>query len=410
VDETGQMNSIMESSEGPLRGVLVIELGQVLAGPFCSALLADLGATVIKVERPKIGDPIREWGPSLENGEHLWFPILARNKYCVTADLHQKEGKELVSALIKKADILIENFRPGTLEKFGLGYELLTIENPSLIMIRVSGFGQSGPYAKRPGYGSIGEAMGGLRYITGDPTVPPSRVGISIGDSLAGLFGAVGGLAALHERRTSGKGQVVDVAIYESVLAVMESMLPDWTFGGVIRERSGSVLPHVAPSNVYPTADGAMVLIAANQDTVFTRLAGAMGTPELAQSKQFRSHGERGKAQKELDDLIAQWTVKLNARDLTKVLEEYGVPFGFIYRAPEMLTDEHFVARDSIAWIRHPVLGSFPMQNVTPKLSRTPGVIQWTGPALGQHNELIWGNIVGLSNEQMSSYREKAII
>ncbi len=266
-------------SIGPLHGLRVIEMGQLVAGPFCGQILGDLGAEVIKIEQPGKGDPIREWGRALPRGESLWWSVIGRNKKSVTVDLRTQRGQTVAARLISRADILVENFRPGTLERWGLGYEKLSANNPGLVLTRVSGFGQTGPYSSRPGYGSIGEAMGGLRYIVGDPSTPPSRVGISIGDTLAAVFAAIGTLGAVYERTRSGRGQVVDSAIYEAVLGIMESIVPEWVLSGYQRERSGAILPNVAPSNVYPTADGGWMLIAANQDTVFARLAAAMGKP-----------------------------------------------------------------------------------------------------------------------------------
>ncbi|MEQ9003441.1 MAG: CoA transferase, partial [Pseudomonadales bacterium] len=278
------------AATGPLADLRVLELGTLIAGPFCGQLLGDLGAEVIKIEPPGTGDPMRAWGQGLP----VWWPVIARNKKSVTLNLREAEGQALLKRLVADADVLIENFRPGTLERWGLGYPELAQVNPRLIMARVSGFGQTGPYAKRAGYGSIGEAMGGIRYLAGDPDRPPSRVGLSIGDSLAATFACVGVLAALHHREQSGRGQVVDSAIYEAVLAMMESTIPEYTEAGVIRERSGAILPKIAPSNVYPTRDGEMIVMGANQDSVFTRLCEAMGQPALATDPRYASHTARG--------------------------------------------------------------------------------------------------------------------
>jgi formyl-CoA transferase len=267
------------AAHGPLSDVRVLETGQLLAGPFCGQLLADFGAEVIKLEDPSRGDPMREWGREKPHGLSLWWPVVARGKKSVTCNLRTEQGQQLVRRLVAESDVLVENFRPGTLERWGLGYDELAAINPGLVLVRVTGFGQSGPYSARAGYGSIGEAMGGLRYVSGNPDSAPSRVGISIGDSLGGAFAAYGAVVALHARRTTGRGQVVDSAIYEAVLAMMESLVPEYAVGGYTRERTGATLPNIAPSNVYPTADDEMVLIAANQDTVFRRLAGVMGQP-----------------------------------------------------------------------------------------------------------------------------------
>jgi formyl-CoA transferase len=394
----------------PLADLRVLEMGQLLAGPFCAQLLGDFGADVIKCEPPGVGDPMREWGREKPNGVSLWWPILARNKRSITIDLRTADGQDLVRALIPKVDILVENFRPGTLERWGLGYDELAAINPGLILIRVTGFGQNGPYAARPGYGSIGEAMGGLRYVSGDPATPPSRMGVSIGDTLCGTFAALGGLVAVHARHRTGKGQVVDAALYEAVLAVMESLLPEYALAGHIRERTGAILPNVAPSNVYPTADGELVLIAANQDTVFTRLAACMGRPELATDDRYRSHGARGEHQAELDELISAWTATFDTAALEERLDEHAIPMGRIYRAKEMLADPHFAARQSIVELDHPVLGPFPMQNVTPRLTATPGRVRALGPRLGEHNDEVYGDLLGLDEAARQRLRDAGVI
>ncbi len=391
---------------GPLSDIRVLELGQLIAGPFCGQLLGDLGAEVIKVEMPEVGDPMREWG----QGIPVWWSVIARNKKSITLNLRQTEGQDLLQQLVSHADVLIENFRPGTMEKWQLGYDVLAEINPGLIMVRVSGFGQTGPYASRAGYGSIGEAMGGFRYLAGDPDRPPSRVGLSIGDSLAATFACVGTLAALHSRSHSGQGQVVDSAIYEAVLAMMESTIPEYTEGGIIRERSGAILPKIAPSNVYPTADGEMIVMGANQDSVFARLCVAMGREGLATDPQFSDHAARGEHQLELDDLIAQWTATLPAAELLALLESHSVPAGRIYRAPEMLADPQFIARQSIVEVAHRDYPTLKMQNVVPKLSATPGAIRWPGPTLGEHNVEVFGELLGLNEETLADLRTKGIV
>ena len=375
----------MKHHKPALDGVRVIELGQLIAGPFCGQLLADFGADVVKVEQPGEGDPMRRWGYS-RDGKSLSWSVIARGKRSVTADLKSADGSAFVRALVAQADVLVENFRPGTLERYGLGWEELSAINPELILVRVSGFGQTGPYATRAGYGSIGEAMGGLRHLVGDPDRPPSRTGLSIGDMLAGMHAAYGTLLALYARQHTGVGQVVDVSIYESVLAMTEALVPDYAIAGVTRERSGPVLPGVAPSNVYPTADGDFVLVAANQDTVFRRLAAAMGQPDLATSPEYATHAARGVRQRELDDLIARWTAEHPADEVLAILEEHAVPAGRVYTARDMLTDPQFEARESIVRVPDPDLGPIPMQNVAPRLSATPGRIRWTGPKLGTHD------------------------
>ncbi|MEP6660959.1 MAG: CoA transferase [Acidimicrobiales bacterium] len=395
---------------GALDDIRVIEVGQLVAGPFCGQLLADFGAEVIKVEPPGEGDPMRNWGREKSGGLSLWWPIVARNKKSITLDLHKPEGQRLLRELAATADVLIENMRPGTLERWGLGYDDLASVNPRLVMIRVTGFGQDGPYSSQPGYGSIGEAMGGLRYVMGEPDHPPSRAGISIGDTIAALFACIGGLMALHARERTGRGQVVDAALYEAVLAVMESLISEYDTTGYIRERTGGVLPNIAPSNAYPTADGLMILIAANQDTVFRRLCEAMGRAELATDPRYMTHLARGDHQKELDDLIASWTATLDAQTLREILVAHSVPNGWIYRAPEMLADPHFAARDAIVRVSHPELGELAMQNVAPRLSATPGAIQWVGPELGAHNDEILGTVLGLSEVERAVLRAAGVI
>lgn len=387
----------------PLKDLRVIEMGQLLAGPFCGQILGDFGAEIIKIEDPAHGDPMRQWGQEKPHGKSLWWPVIARNKKSVTVDLRAEAGQEVVRHLVEHSDVLIENFRPGRLEEWGLDYATLSAINPGLILIRVTGFGQTGPYSGRAGYGSIGEAMGGLRHIVGQKEGPPSRVGISIGDSLAGTMGAIGGLVALHARERSGLGQVVDAAIFEAVLGYMESLLPEYEIAGYLRERTGSILPNVAPSNVYPTAEGQMVLIAANQDTVFRRMAGAMGQSGLADDPRYSTHSARGQHQEELDNLISEWTKDYTSDQLLNLMEDHAVPAGRIYRAPDMLTDPHFAARESIVRLAHPEFGEIPMQNVVPKLSATPGAVRSPGPELGAHNHEILRDLLKMSDEQVSA-------
>ncbi|MCU0976899.1 MAG: CoA transferase [Steroidobacteraceae bacterium] len=394
---------------GPLGDLRVLEMGTLLAGPFCGQLLGDMGAEVIKIEPPNQGDPMRVWGRQKQGDPSLWWPVVARNKKAVTLDLRQAEGQEVLRELVTKADFLLENFRPGTLEKWGLGWRELSAINPRLIMIRVSGFGQTGPYSSQAGFGAIGEAMGGLRYVVGDPSTPPSRMGISIGDSLAATFACVGALSALHYREKTGRGQVVDSAIYEAVLNMMESLITEYDKTGYIRERTGAILPNVAPSNVYPTSDG-LVLIAANQDTVFGRLCEAMGRPELAKDPRYSSHQARGARQRELDDLVGDWTRALPTRRVLDLMSEYGVPAGLIYRAPEMLDDPHFAAREAIVTVDHPQFGRLRMQNVAPKLSETPGGIRSASPDLGQHNDDVYLGLMGMAPERYEQLKQRKVI
>ncbi|WP_344767800.1 CoA transferase [Aeromicrobium panaciterrae] len=368
-----------------LSSLRVIELGQLIAGPFCCQLLADLGADVIKVEQPDVGDPMRSWGV-VHDEKSLSWNVIARGKRCVTADLRTPDGRDFVLELVRQADVVVENFRPGTLERFGLGYEVLSEANPKIVLTRVSGYGQDGPYSSRAGYGSIGEAMGGLRYLVGDPDRAPSRFGVSLGDMLAGVHAAIGTLAALRARDTTSVGQVVDVSIYESVLAMTEALVSDYAIGGITHERSGAILPGVAPSNVYETADGELLLIAANQDSVFGRLAAAMGRPELAASDEYATHIARGARQAELDVEVEKWTRSLSTEDVLNALDEHSVPVGRIYVARDMLADEHFKARNSIVDVPDDILGSVPMQAVTPRLSKNPGSVRWGGSEHGAHD------------------------
>ena len=396
--------------QGPLTDIRVIEMGQLLAGPFCGQLLADFGAEVIKCEQPGEGDPMREWGREKPYGKSLWWPVVARNKKSLTLNLRTPEGQQVLRDLVATSDILIENFRPGTLERWNLGYEELSKINPKLIMVRVTGFGQTGPYSSRAGYGSIGEAMGGLRYVVGDPSTQPSRMGISIGDELAATYACLGAMMALHHRDRTGKGQIVDSAIYEAVLAMMESMVTEYAAAGYIRERTGPILPNVSPSNVFDTKDGKLLLVAANQDTVFKRLADAMGQPELARNPRYATHAARGAVQVELDALINEWTKTIDLAPLEALLTDHGVPCGLIYTAPDMLQDPHFKARNAIVDVPHPVFGSLKMQNVAPRLSDTPGAVRHAGPELGEHTEDVLKGILGIASERLDDWRARGII
>lgn len=392
---------------GPLTDLRVIELGQLVAGPFCGQMFADLGADVIKVEAPGQGDPLRQWG---REGYPLWWSVCARNKRCITANLREPDGQDLLRDLVKRADFLVENFRPGTMEKWGLGYDELKAINPGLIMIRVSGYGQTGPYASRPGYASVGEAMGGLRHVMGEPDRKPSRAGISIGDSLTGLFATLGALGALHHRHKTGKGQMIDASIYESVLAMMEGLVPEHMIEGSIRERTGAFLPGIAPSNIYEGNDG-MVIIAANQDSIFARLSKAIGRPELKDDPKYVNHVARGENQVELDQLIQDWTGSRAIDEVERVMIENAVPIGKIYRAPEMLSDPHFAARESLTPVPSDRWGEVTMQNVFPRMSETQGAVRWDGPSkLGQHTEEVLTEVLDLTPEQIEKLRASGIV
>jgi len=394
-------------NQGALKDIRVVELGQLLAGPFCGQLLGDMGAEVIKVEPPGAGDPMRVWG--LGDDKVNW-EVIARNKKSVSANLRLPEGQELVRKLIVKADVLIENFKPGTLEKWGLGPDVLHAINPGLIIARMSGYGQTGPYSDRAGFGGIGEAMGGWRYIVGEPDRPPSRMGISIGDTLTATYGCMGVLGALHARQATGKGQVVDTALYEAVLQVMESVIPEYDHSGIIRERSGSFLPGVAPSNVYRCSDGDF-MIGANKDAIFTRLAQAMGQPELARDPRYATHLARGENQIELDTRINQWSALQTVAEIEALMIEHSVPAGKVYRAPEMLDDPHFQAREAIIKVKTERFGMLRMQNVVPRLSATPSSVRTPAPSkVGQHNAEVYGDLLGLSDQQLDDLAQGGII
>jgi crotonobetainyl-CoA:carnitine CoA-transferase CaiB-like acyl-CoA transferase len=405
------MNDIPRYDHGPLEGIRVLELGTLLAGPFAGRLLGDFGAEVIKVESPDAPDLMREWGAHRYQGRGLLWPIQSRNKKCITLNLREPKGRELFARIAARCDVLIENFRPGTMEKWGLGWEDLSQLNPRLVMTRVSGFGQTGPYRERAGFGSVGEAIGGIRYITGFPDRPPVRVGISLGDALAAMFATIGTLAALEHRHRSGRGQMVDCAIYEAVFALMESVVTEYDKLGVVRERMGLVLPKVAPSNVYPTRDGRLLIVAANQDAVFRRLAVAMGQPELADDPRYATHVARGERQYELDDIVAAWTRNHDAARLWSILNEAGVPAGPIYSAADIATDEQYRARGAIRTMVDPELGEIKMPGIVPRLSETPGVLKWTGPARpGTHNREIYGEWLGIDDIELKRLADAGII
>ena len=377
---------------GALSDIRVIEMGQLLAGPFCGQLLGDMGADVIKLEPPGAGDPMRLWG---QGEEKVQWEVIARNKRSVTCNLRIPEGQQLARELIAKADVLVENFKPGTLEKWGLGPDVLLADNPGLIIARMSGYGQDGPYSDRAGFGGIGEAMGGWRYIVGDPDRPPARMGISIGDTLCATYGTMGVLAALHHREKTGEGQVIDTALYEAVLQVMEGLVPEYDHNGFIRERSGSILPGIAPSNVYTCKDGPF-MIGANKDAIFARLARAMGCPELAEDPHYATHLARGRHQTELDDLINAWTSTLTIDEVDDLMIEYSIPAGRVYTAKDMLADPHFRAREAIIDVETETHGTLKMQNAFPKFSKSPSGVRRPAPSEpGQHNAEVLSELLG---------------
>jgi succinyl-CoA---D-citramalate CoA-transferase len=376
----------------PLAGVKVIELGQLIAGPFAGKFFADFGAEVIKVEPPG-GDPLRKWR-KLHQGTSLWWYVQNRNKKSVTADLRVPEGQEIVRRIAKGADVIIENFRPGTLEKWGLGYERLAADNPGLIMLRLSGFGQSGPYRDQTGFGAIAESMGGLRYVTGFPDRPPVRPNLSIGDALASLHGVIGTLMALRHRdasggRSSGRGQVVDVALYEAVFNMMEGALPEYDLFKETRERTGTNLTGIVPSNTYLTSDGQHIVIGANADSIFRRLMQVIGRQDLADDPALADNAGRSRRADELDAAIGAWTGERGAEEVLKALAEAQVPSGKIYSMADIASDAQYLARDMIRQVRLADGTPLRVPGVVPKLSETPGDIDWVGPALGEHTDAV---------------------
>jgi formyl-CoA transferase/succinyl-CoA--D-citramalate CoA-transferase len=399
----------MQGEHGPLTGVRVLELGNFIAGPFAGQLLGDYGADVIKVESPEDGDPMRRWGVT-RDGDSLWWPTIGRNKRSVALDLRNERARQLVARVAARCDVVLENFRPGVLERWGLDFRALSAINPKLVLVHISGFGQTGPLSGQAGFGSVGEAMGGIRYTTGSPDRPPARAGVSLGDALASVFGVIGTLAALVSARATGLGQEVDVAIYEAVAALMESTMADYELGGVVRTRSGSVLPGVAPSNVYPTSDGAEVVVAANADGVFARLCTAMGRAELIDDARFADHGARGENQEEIDAIVAGWTSLIACDDVLAVLDEHGVPAGRIFTAPDMLHDPQYLARDMVRRITSAQGWEVPMTGVVPRFTGTPGAIRHPGPRLGEHTDEVLTELLGLGDAELAGLRADGVM
>lgn len=390
-----------------LQGLKVIEMGQLIAGPFASKLLGEFGADVIKIEPPGVGDPLRKWR-KIKDGTSLWWHVQSRNKRSLTLDLKQTEAQEIVRKLVSEADVLVENFRPGTLEGWGLSYEALKAINPRLIMLRISGYGQTGPYRDLPGFGVIGEAMGGLRHLSGYPGQAPVRVGISIGDSLSSLYGVIGVLLALQERARSGEGQEIDVALYESVFAMMESLIPEYDAFGYVREPAGSALPGITPSNSYPCNDGSYVLIAGNGDSIYKRLMSLIGRDDLGNDPRLAQNDGRSQHAELIDGAIAEWTAQRGRDEVIEALKGARVPAGYPYTAADIVQDPHYLARQMIEQVQTSV-GPLKVPGVLPKLSRTPGRIGTGGPQLGEHNDDILAGL-GLSAEQVAGLRERGII
>ncbi len=393
----------------PLAGLKVIELGTLIAGPFAARICAEFGAEVIKVESPNGGDPLRKWR-KLYEGTSLWWFVQARNKQSITLNLKALEGIEILKQLLADADILIENFRPGTLEKLGLGWDLLHALNPGLVMVRLSGFGQTGPYKDQPGFGAVGESVGGLRYITGFEDRPPVRTGISIGDSIAALWGVIGALMALRHREVNqGKGQVVDVALYEAVFAMMESMVPEFDVMGFVRERSGNIMPGITPSSIHTCNDGKAVQIGANGDAIFQRFMRAMGRGDLAEDPSLADNAGRDARRDELYALIDSWTARRTQNEVLEILNRAEVPASKIYSAADMFSDPQYLAREMFLNATLPDGKAFKMPGIIPKLTETPGGVQWSGPALGEHNETLLQRL-GYNREAILRLRKEGII
>ncbi len=401
-----------DGQTGPLVGIRVLELGSLLAGPFVGRLLGDFGAEIIKAEPPGVGDPLREWGPDRYKGRSLWWPVQSRNKKLITLNLRDERGQDLCRRLAAKSDVLVENFRPGTLERWGLAPEQLNEINPDLIIARVSGFGQTGPYAKRAGFASVGEAVGGIRHINGFPDQPPPRNGISLGDSLAAMFAAQGILMSLvHRERNGGGGQVVDASILESCFALLESMVPEYDRLGSIREPSGTVLGHVAPSNIYRSKDGRWVVIAANAETLWKRLCETIGRPDLLEDPRFETHRDRGHNMEALDKIIGDWAASYDAEEIDRIMEAASVVSGPVNTIADIFEDPHFEAREMLVTMEDPELGELKSPGIIPKLSETPGAAAFTGSwKLGERNDEVYGGLLGLSDAEIAGLAEEGVI
>ena len=394
---------------GPLADIKVLELGQLIAGPFCTRLLAEFGAQVIKIESPDGGDPLRQWR-KLYEGKSLWWLLQARNKQSVTINLKTTQGQEIVRRLAQDADVVVENFRPGTMEKWGLGYEDLSRENPGLVMVRLSGYGQTGPNRDKPGFGAIAEAMGGLRHVTGYPDRPPVRVGISLGDAVASLYGVIGALMALRNRDSNGgRGQVVDVALYEAVFSLMESLLPEYDVHGFVRERSGASLPGIAPSGTYTTRDSKYVVIGANGDSIFKRMMTAIGRDDLARDPQLAKNDGRALRGDELDEAIGAWCAAHDLEEVLAVLDAADVPSGKIFDVADIVNDLHYRARGMIEEAKLSDGKPFKIPGVVPKLSDTPGGTRWLGPDLGEHTQTVL-SALGYDDDRIQELRTKGVV
>lgn len=399
----------MTQAAKPLAGVKVLELGTLIAGPFCTRILAEFGAEVIKVESPDGGDPLRQWR-KLHQGTSLWWSVQARNKRSLTANLKHPDGLAVVRRLAAEADIVVENFRPGVLEKLGLGWDVLHAANPGLVMVRLSGFGQTGPYKDRPGFGAIGESMGGLRYITGFPDRPPVRTGISIGDSIAALWAAIGALMALRHREVNGgAGQVVDVALYEAVFAMMESLVPEFDVAGFMRERTGNVMPGITPSNTHTTRDGRHLIIGGNGDAIFKRLMTALDRPDLADDPTLASNAGRDARADELYAVIDAWVRERDGDAVLAAMEAAQVPASAVYSVADMFQDAQFIARDMFEQVNLPDGQPMKIPGIVPKLGGTPGSTEWLGPGLGEHTDEILAAL-GHTSQEIAALREKGAV
>jgi formyl-CoA transferase len=410
---TAEVQSPESHGPGPLAGVRVIELGMLLAGPFTGRLLGDMGAEIIKVEPPGQPDPLREWGQARYEGRSLWWPVQSRNKKCVTLDLRQEAGQRLLLKLVGHSDALVENFRPGTLEKWGVGPEQLWEVNRRLVIARISGYGQTGPYAPRAGFASVAEAMGGIRHINGFPGEPPPRIHISLGDSLAGMFAVQGVLAALLWRDAlgGGTGQVVDVSLMEACFALLESAVPEYDRLGVVRGPGGTGLKGVAPSNIFKSSDDTWMVIAANADKVFRRLCAAMEQPELADDPRFATHLARGENQEELEGIVAAWAKRHTAAEIDRLLNDAGVICGPIYTMADIFDDEHYRARDMLVTHEDPDFGEYVGPGIVPKFSETPGEVRWSATwEEGSHNREVYGGLLGLSDEDLAELKEQGVL
>lgn len=396
-----------ESPMSALSGLKVIELGQLIAGPFAAKTLSDFGAEVIKIEPPGSGDPLRQWR-LLKDGTSVWWQVQSRNKRSLALDLKQAEAQEIVRKLAAEADVLIENFRPGAMESWGLGPEVLQELNPGLIMLRISGYGQTGPYKDKPGFGVVAEAMGGMRHLSGEPGRLPVRVGISIGDTLASLHGVIGILMALHEKQKSGLGQVIDVALYEAVFNCMESLLPEFSEFGAVRGPAGSALPGIAPTNAYLCKDGC-ALIAGNGDSIFKRLMATIGREDLGQDSELATNTGRVKRVEELDLAIGQWTAQLTVEEVLTALDAAAVPAGRIYTIQDIANDPHYLARGMLAEVEMSDGSRLKVPGMVPKLSRTPGLHRRNAPNLGQDTDAVLAEL-GITPEQIQAMRQKGIV